>query len=114
MAKTCQTGLAPRPGSANVPIRRNGTVLACVSPAGLTTVPSSVATPSASNWAMAAAASGVAAMTTVLDSHPLIGCPVPGIDGVLQGHAEGVAESKYGAEARAWHSSDLDLAQGLG
>ena len=28
IAKTCHTGLAPSPGSANVPIRRNGTVLA--------------------------------------------------------------------------------------
>src|ERR687897_687075 len=50
----------------------------------------------------------------VLDSHPLVVCPTPGIDGILQGHAERVAESNYRAEARAGHSSDLNLAQCLG
>ena len=64
MANTCQTGLAPSPGSANAPILRSGIVLACVSPAGLTTVPMRVATPSDSSWAMAAAARGLAADVT--------------------------------------------------
>lgn len=50
---------------------------------------------------------------TVLDSHPLVVCPTPGIDGILQGQAERIAESNYGAEARAGHSSDLNLAQCL-
>src|SRR5882724_7985929 len=60
MAKACHEGLAPSPGSANVLVRRIGTVLACVSPAGFTTVPITVSTPSASSWAIAAAARGVA------------------------------------------------------
>src|SRR5271166_3340892 len=59
MAKPCQLRLAPRPGSANALLRRIGTVLAWVSPAGLTTVPMIASTPSASSWAIAAAASGV-------------------------------------------------------
>src|ERR1700704_3624439 len=50
----------------------------------------------------------------VLDSHPLVVCPTPGIDGTLQGHAERIAESNHRAEARAGHSSDLNLAQCLG
>src|SRR5437016_2781021 len=62
MAKACHEGLAPRPGSANVLVRRMGTVLAWVSPAGFTTVPMTVSTPSPSSWAIAAAASGVAVM----------------------------------------------------
>src|ERR1700758_1041452 len=59
IAKPCQLRLAPRPGSANALLRRIGTVLAWVSPAGLTTVPMTASTPSASSWAIAAAASGV-------------------------------------------------------
>lgn len=47
-------------------VRRIGTVLAWVSPAGFTTVPMTVSTPSASNWAIAAAASGVAVMAVIL------------------------------------------------
>src|SRR5579875_3419487 len=58
MANTCHTGLAPTPGSAKVLVGRIGTVLACVSPAALTTVPMTASTPSASSWAIAAAASG--------------------------------------------------------
>ena len=49
-----------------------------------------------------------------LDSHPLVVCPTPSIDGILQGQAERIAESNDRAEARAGHSSDLDLAQCLG
>src|SRR5258705_11376713 len=60
MAKACHEGLAPSQGSGNVLVWRIGTVLACVSPAGFTTVPITVSTPSASSWAMAAAARGVA------------------------------------------------------
>ena len=45
MAKTCHTGLAPSPGSANALSARSGTVLAWVSPAGLTTVPMRATTP---------------------------------------------------------------------
>src|SRR6185437_9063009 len=60
MVNTCQTGLAPNPGSANAPMRRSGMVFAWVRPAALTTVPMRVATPSDSSWAMAAAASGLA------------------------------------------------------
>ncbi|CAG7353111.1 hypothetical protein PICSAR65_04622 [Mycobacterium avium subsp. paratuberculosis] len=65
-AKACQDGLAPRPGSAKVFVRRIGTVLARVSPAGLTTVPITVSTPSASSWAIAAAASGVPVMAVIV------------------------------------------------
>ena len=61
MVNAWNTGLAPSPGSAKMPMRRSGTVFAWISPAGLTTVPISVATPSDSNWAMAAAANGLAA-----------------------------------------------------
>ena len=53
MAKPCQTGLAPRPASAKAVVRRIGTVLAWVRPAGLTTVPTTVSMPSASSWATA-------------------------------------------------------------
>src|ERR1700730_16099453 len=66
MAKACQDGLAPRPGSAKVLVRRMGTVLACVRPAGVTTVPMNVSTPSASGGAIAAAASGVAVMAAIV------------------------------------------------
>ena len=45
MANTCHTGLAPNPGSANACALASGTVLAWVSPAGLTTVPISVTNP---------------------------------------------------------------------
>src|ERR1700722_15835011 len=65
MAKACQEGLAPRPGSAKVFVRRIGTVLASVSPAGFTTVPITVSTPSASSWAIAAAARGVPVTASV-------------------------------------------------
>src|ERR1700694_3745518 len=37
----------------------------------------------------------------VLHSHPLVVCPTPSIDGILQGQAERIAESNYRAEARA-------------
>src|SRR5271157_1278839 len=70
MAKACHEGLAPRPGSANVFVRRIGTVLARVSPAGFTTVPMTVSTPSASSWAIAAAASGVPVMAAILPPAP--------------------------------------------
>src|SRR5271166_1405710 len=66
MANACHEGLAPKPGSANVLVRRIGTVLAWVSPAGFTTVPMTVSTPSASSWAIATAASGVAVMAAIL------------------------------------------------
>ena len=56
IANTCHTGLAPSPGSANAPARANGTVLAWIRPAGLTTVPTSPTTPSAASCAMAAMA----------------------------------------------------------
>src|SRR5579875_3577305 len=59
MVKACQTRLAPMPGKANVLVRRIGTVLARMRPAGLTTVPMTASTPSASSCAIAAAASGV-------------------------------------------------------
>ncbi|CNK11834.1 Uncharacterised protein [Mycobacterium tuberculosis] len=49
MTKACHDGLAPRPGLANVLVRRIGTVFAWVSPAGLTAVPITVSTPSASS-----------------------------------------------------------------
>ena len=39
IAKPCQVGLAPRPGSVNLPAPLAGTVLARVRPAGLTMVP---------------------------------------------------------------------------
>src|SRR5271154_3690979 len=68
MANACHDRLAPRPGSANVPVWRIATVLAWVSPAGFTTVPTTVSTPSASSRAMAAAASGVAVIGGRLDA----------------------------------------------
>src|ERR1700759_1496794 len=66
IAKTCQEGLAPSPGFANALVRRSGTVLASGSPAGFTVVPMTVSTPSASKWAIAAAASGVPVMAAIL------------------------------------------------
>src|ERR1700741_1160946 len=66
MAKACHDGLAPTPGSAKALVRRIGTVLAWVSPAAFTTVPMTVSTLSASSWATAAAASGVAVMAGIL------------------------------------------------
>lgn len=62
MVNTCQTGLAPRPGLAKALILLSGTVLACTSPAALTTVPMRVLTPADSRVDVAAAVSGVAAM----------------------------------------------------
>ena len=47
-------------------VRRIGTVLARVSPAGFTTVPMTVSTPSASSWAIAAAARGVPVMAAIV------------------------------------------------
>jgi hypothetical protein len=74
MAKPCHTRLAPSPGSAKALVRRIGTVLAWVSPAGLTTVPMTASTPSASSWAIAASASGV----VVICREAQFACWLPG------------------------------------
>jgi hypothetical protein len=66
IAKMCQTGLAPRPASANVVDLRSGTVLAWVSPAGFTTVPITASIPLASRRAIAGAAVGVSVMADIV------------------------------------------------
>src|SRR5665648_814583 len=99
IVKTCHTGLAPRPGSANALTLFSGTVFACTSPAALTTVPMRVTTPSDSSVVMAAAASGVAGMAPILHAQKADGVRRQGLQRDLAGLPD-VQRSQHPAHAQ--------------
>ena len=94
IANTCQTGLAPRPGSANAVNRRSGTVLACVRPAGLTTVPTTVSIPLASSSAI----DGADARSSVISNIVQGSEPARGVWGQLFVRRRGVSLGRQDAE----------------